>query len=490
MKKRIFSLLMVVCVLTSLMGFTGFAAKKAAVEEPYTINVSYPIYAGVPSDMPKVVEKLNEITLKTINCKIYYQPVSFFTMANTYALQATSGEKSDLIMVVTGEAMANYAGSKLIKPIDEKLLKQYGPDLIKGEGATLASGKYQGKQYCIPTKDKTINGNGIQFLNDILKKYGINPGTIKSLNDLDKVFEKVHKGEPNMQIFNPASMSYYTLNYDDIGGGFGVLMNGGLDNTKVVNLYKTKEYMDMVKKVREWYLKGYISKDIATTTDDPGVLQNAKKLFAVTDPVNFSKDNLAQPVATNSCMLVPPVRKTGTAQTLMWGIPSSCKNPAKVIEFLNLMFKDTSVAALMRYGIEGLDYRKLYAGVIDNSPGVKSFNYSWAIFGDFAKFPVTKAELNGAAGGSIVKYKMLMDNWNKKIKNSKALGFMFDPTNYKTELAAMNVIYNQYSKLIETGSVDPVSTLKEMNDKLDAAGAQKVIDAKQKQLNAWLKTQK
>ena len=49
---------------------------------------------------------------------------------------------------------------------------------------------------------------------------------------------------------------------------------------------------------------------------------------------------------------------------------------------------------------------------------------------------------------------------------------------------------SEYKKPLETGSVSDVeATLKDFNDKLYAAGLQKVMDLKQEQLDAWLATQ-
>ena len=46
---------------------------------------------------------------------------------------------------------------------------------------------------------------------------------------------------------------------------------------------------------------------------------------------------------------------------------------------------------------------------------------------------------------------------------------------------------SEYKKPLETGSVSDVeATLKDFNDKLYAAGLQKVMDLKQEQLDAWL----
>jgi putative aldouronate transport system substrate-binding protein len=70
---------------------------------------------------------------------------------------------------------------------------------------------------------------------------------------------------------------------------------------------------------------------------------------------------------------------------------------------------------------------------------------------------------------------------------------MWDSTNYSTQVTALNNAYETYRAALDTGSVGSAnvdSTLKQLNDALYAAGLQDVIDAKQKQLDDWLATQK
>ena len=68
---------------------------------------------------------------------------------------------------------------------------------------------------------------------------------------------------------------------------------------------------------------------------------------------------------------------------------------------------------------------------------------------------------------------------------------MWDSTQYQTQLTALNNALSTYRPALETGSegvANVESTLKQLNDALEAAGLQTVMDAKQQQLNDWLKT--
>ena len=73
---------------------------------------------------------------------------------------------------------------------------------------------------------------------------------------------------------------------------------------------------------------------------------------------------------------------------------------------------------------------------------------------------------------------------------SPAHGFMWDASEYQTQITALQNALATYRPALETGSVGGVanveSTLKALNDALYAAGLQTVMDAKQAQLDEWL----
>jgi putative aldouronate transport system substrate-binding protein len=502
MKKRFLSLLLACSVMVSIAGCSSKESSKTDAsktsktaestidfkEAPYTLNVSYVVYGAAPPDLQKVFDKANEISLKKVNAKVELKVVSIANLANTYALAASSGEKVDLMGLVPGNTyLSKFASSKMIKPFDAELEK-WGKDIKAGLGDDLEAGKYEGKQYALPTPDVALIGSGFHLLKSVVDKYNIDVTKIKTLNDLDSVFEKVKASEPDLQVYFPGS-AYYTIPYDILGDGFGVLMNGGLTDTKVVNLNETQEYISFVKKMREWYLKGYIPKDYATTQSQPSALQNANKVFAITNAIDFTNTPLGETPAKETTMFVDPVRKNDRLQSVMWAIPGSAQRTDKTIQFLNYAFQDKDFAKLMKFGIEGEHYDVVKEGVIDTNKSLKSYNVGWMLWGDAKMYPVKNSALT-TFGGDFGKYKAKLTDWNKNTKSSKALGFMFNQDPVKTEIAALTAVNDQYGKLLDGGAIDPEKELKNYNDKLYAAGLKKVIDEKQKQLDEWLKTKK
>ena len=69
------------------------------------------------------------------------------------------------------------------------------------------------------------------------------------------------------------------------------------------------------------------------------------------------------------------------------------------------------------------------------------------------------------------------------------LGFSYDPTNVKTEVAACSSVLEEYCDGLEKGQLDPQTTLPEFIEKLENSGINNIIEEKQSQYEAWLATQ-
>ncbi|MDF2521421.1 MAG: hypothetical protein K0R84_2049, partial [Clostridia bacterium] len=266
--------------------------------------------------------------------------------------------------------------------------------------------------------------------------------------------------------------------------------NAGLGDLKIVNKFVTEEYKNLLKKMREWYLKGYIPKDYATAQVQPSSLQNANKLFAITNTMGFDKQGAGENPAKLDVRFVDGVKKTSDNQMFLWAVPSSAQRVDKSIQFLNLVFQDKELTKLLKYGIKGEHYDELNGGVLDVNKGLKTYRQAWPIWGNSVSLYAYEQARLGSFGGNPEKYKASEAQWIKDTKTSKAYGFIFNSDPVKTELAALNAVQEQYLKLLEGGAVDPEKELKNFNDKLYAAGLKKVMDEKQKQLDEWVKTKK
>ena len=95
------------------------------------------------------------------------------------------------------------------------------------------------------------------------ERNGIDVSTIKTFDDLEAALAVIKENEPGVVPLigteSTAAAEYLIPDVDLLGDSLGVLFG---DSTEVVNLYASDAYMEMAKRMRDWYLKGYISEDV------------------------------------------------------------------------------------------------------------------------------------------------------------------------------------------------------------------------------------
>jgi putative aldouronate transport system substrate-binding protein len=75
---------------------------------------------------------------------------------------------------------------------------------------------------------------------------------------------------------------------------------------------------------------------------------------------------------------------------------------------------------------------------------------------------------------------------NREAKRSPYYGFVFDASAVINEMTALNNVFSQYVPALVCGSLDPDAAIPEFNLALKAAGIDRVVAEKQRQLDAWL----
>jgi ABC-type sugar transport system, periplasmic component len=464
-------------------GTNGSSAPSGKVEQ---LTVAFP--STSPKDLQLIEDAINKITEQKIQARIHLVPISGGEWVQQTNLMLTSNEKLDL-MFVSGALYNSMVSKEQLIPLDE-LLGKYGEGIKTAVGEDyLSAAKVNNQIYAIPTVRDMAADYGITMRKDLIDKYNIDTGAIKTLDDLSNVLKTIKDGEGFAPLIPSSPGQTYLDNYlfyDRLGDGIGVLP--GYDNgLKVVNLYETQEYKDLLSRLRDWYQQGYIMKDSATNKTTTWELIKSNKgfaYFAGMKPGFAEQESQAAGTTLVTAELLPAVAMTSTVTGAMWGVPVNTKLEDKAVQFLNLMYSDKDIVNLLDWGIEGTHYVKAQGeeNVIDYPAGVDAATTGYNM------------PLGWMFGNQFLSYVMKgndpdiwskMSEFNQAAKRSKALGFGFDPTPVKTEYAAVSNVITQYEMPLETGSVDPEKVLPEFISKLKAAGIDKIIAEKQKQLDAW-----
>ncbi|WP_053376035.1 ABC transporter substrate-binding protein [Paenibacillus sp. FJAT-27812] len=500
MRNRVSILLLIMTMLTTLLAGCGKESNPAAPvvgeEEatdsgegklaPYEVKLVF--YGPAQKDLELVEQEMSKITLEKINATVKLERIEPAAWDQQTILMLTGNEQVDLI--VTGNtAFSRQVAQKQLLPLDE-LLKSHGQDILKVlQPEILEATKVDGQIFAIPSiRDFAANAN-VMMRKDLLDKYNLDASTIKTLDDLDPFLETIKKNEPTITPLGkpgaaaPIINRVLETNWDVLGDYIGVLEK--IDGLKVVNLFETPEYEKLIKTVRRWYEAGYISKDAATSKETAVDLIKANIGFGVIQkgkPGALAQTEQRVNTKLELINLGKQMTSTTNITAIMLGIPTNSKNPERAMMFLNLLNSDRDLINLLDWGIEGKHYVKVGEKSIDFPPGVDATNSGFNM------------RQGWMYGNQLLSHTWVTDNpnlweemdqYNRESTKSAALGFSYNPSPVKTELAAITNVVRQFQSGLENGALDPEVNLPKFNAALRAAGIDKVIAEKQKQLNEW-----
>lgn len=458
-------------------------------DETYEATLLYLVSNDSAPDIQLVENAFNELTMKELNIKVDLLPMSFSTYNQQLQLMLSSGEKLDLFPM--GANVANtYVNAQFVVNLADYLDK--APDVVAKMGMDDIMCCSTGDTiWGFPVMAERAHPTGFVMREDILNQVGYQVEDIKSLDDMTRVFDAVHREYPDMTVLGgqySCSLGWLSNHIDPLGDRFGVLDSYG-DSTTVVNYYETEGFRELVERMREWYMAGYVSKDLPTSIDSANSIMRAGNTFAYCNNVKPDTETETE-ASTGQDIAIYQYNEdfltTWGTSTFGFAVANNSENPAKAVELYNWIYTSQEANDLLNWGVEGVhwveaeDGTAAYPEGIDiNSVGYHQ-GYGWCM-------PNQQAGHVWNGGSS--------DIWEEytKVRNeakmSPAYGFSFDITSVANEIAALTATQEQYVYTLSSGAVDPETGIKQLNDALYAAGLQKVMDEKQKQLDEWLANQ-
>ncbi|QHT59074.1 ABC transporter substrate-binding protein [Paenibacillus lycopersici] len=464
------------------------ADSDAAKLKPYKLKL---IYEGPPQpDEAKVEEALNKILTAKINATIDLAPIDWGAWDDKMNLIIASREPVDILFTAQWNGYSkNVAKGAYIDLGD--LLKKYGQGITDSlDPAFLEGSKIDGKNYGIPTNKELATAAGVVYRKDIADELGLDMSTVKSPEDLDAIYKIVKEKKPDMiPLYTQGGIfANFLTEFDFLGDGTipGAISKESSD-TKVQMIEDFDIYKRYLKLAHDYFQKGYINKDAATTQLSSGDAYKGGNVFSTIEPLKPGKDaEIANAAGLGGKLaeiyLTGKTVSTGETAGAMLAISSTSKDPDRAMMFINLLHTDKEIVNLLNFGIEGTHYTREgeimtpTAQTPQYSPGV-----AWELGNQFLNYVWNTEDPN--------KWEQFKE-FNKDAKASPALGFVFNSDNVKAEIGALANVTKQYQKALETGSVDPDKVLPEYVAALKAAGVEKVIAEKQKQFDAFLASKK
>jgi putative aldouronate transport system substrate-binding protein len=463
------------------------------------IVYSYATFNNIPSTetLDTVEEAINTITREKIGVEVELMPVSIFEYSSNISLGLQGGDQIDVFQTL-GD-FNTCVSSDMAYDISS-IIDSCAPETKALLGDTfLESCTKDGSLYAIPTYKPYALTPMIIYRQDIADELGVDMSQVKSIYDLTAILEQVKAKYPTMTPIIPAqtgdsgmgrtlaNVDYLT---DDLFTPKGVLIG---DDTTVTDLYNTEEFANLCNLTRTWYNEGLIMQDAATTTSTATELMSSGNSFCYIASYSYPEADTAASlsaqcgnIALGAVQIGDAYLGTDSINAVSWMVSSTSKVPEAALKFINLTYTDEQVVNLLIYGIEGRDYVKDADGFVSYPEGQ-----------DAATVPYTAQLSCGTLGNYFIMYPMVgtskeslawEEEQNVQAKTSPAMGFTFDSREVKTEYTAVSNIISQYLPGLSCGSVDPATALPEFVQKLNAAGYDKILKAKQEQLDKFLAT--
>ena len=461
------------------------------------VAYAYATFNNIPETnvIRTVEEEINKITREKIGVEVELMPINIAEYSSTVSLSLQGGDKIDLFQTLgnlnacISSEMA-YDITDIIDSCAKETKEIIGDDF-------LSTGMSNGKLYAIPMYKPYALTPMVIYRQDIADELGIDMTKVTGISELTEVLRKVKAAYPDMTPFIPSQtgisgiiQTIPNLDFltDDFFSPKGVLM--GEDMT-VVDLFATEEFANACNLVREWYNDGLILKDSATTTSTASELMSSGNSFCYIASYSYPTEDTANSLKAQSgnvdlgaIQIGDAYLDTTSINAVSWMVSSTSKVPEAALKFLNLTYSDEDIINLLIYGIEGRDYVKNADGLVSYPEGE-----------DASTVPYTAQLSCGTLGNFFKMYTMVGSNpdsleWeleqNKNATKSPAMGFSFDSSSVKTEYTAVSNVINQYLPALQCGSIDPEKAIPEFVEKLKSAGFNKIIEAKQQQLDSWL----
>ena len=259
--------------------------------------------------------------------------------------------------------------------------------------------------------------------------------------------------------------------------------------TTVTNYYESEDFRHKAELAREWYLAGYIAKDMATCTDGGETLMKAGNLFSY---LTACKPNTKQEKDDQTgydvtvIQMDKPLVTSVAMNGITYGVGSGSKDPAKAMELINWIYETKEANDLLNWGVEGDHWVEQEDGTANFPEGVTMQSCGYHQNMGFILPNQFNSHVWAGNDSDIFEQYAQVD---ESAIRSLGFGCTTDLRSVTNQLAAVNDVVSQYLAPITTGAIDPDTAIDEFNQALYDAGLQDIIDLKQEQLDQWLAEQ-
>ena len=475
----------IICAAVALAAtaiFTGCGSKGAKGGEDI---IWYYVADSSATGNDEVFEKANEITKEKLGFGVEFNPIDPSAYEQKMKVIMSGGDAYDIAW--TANWCNNYAqnvSNGAFMPLDD-LLKDT-PALKNSISDNIWEGtKIGGKIYGVPCQQIMARSTGAYIPAKYADKFDeLVPEKITKYSQLTPYVEwlgKQNPGAANINLYWQDNIYMYGI--EDILGTKvpGAIALEGDGEIKVFNQFESEQWLDCITARRDWYEKGATVQGKTNQTKSNYMDYERPMDISTYTPNGAGDRSKSMGFETAARQLSDAYLTTGGITSTLQAINVNSQNPENAMKLLELVNTDADFINLLSWGIEGVHYEKVSDKIVKKieNPATTYSVRSWRFGNVFNSYLI-----EGNAEDTWEKTKQINDT----AKTSRILGFSADMEPIKTEINNCNSIVTEYMDKMNEGLVDPISTNKEMIEKLKLAGCDKIIAELQRQIDEWVKS--
>ena len=454
-----------------------------------------------PAGQDAIDENMNKLFKEKLNCTLQVNWIAWSDYSNTYNLKLSSGEPIDLIYTAGWLGYSKLAQQGAFMELDE-LWPKYAPkNYAKATDQAKLQATVNGHIYTIPTLFATYASQGPMWRTDILKGTDMEGFQIKNFEDVETYCDWCRENYPEIQpldIMQNGSEwdTRWAVNqgWNTIGSTSGAAVfyyKMDEEHPQVVTIDQIPGIEDFLKMMERWNEKGFFSKSVLSDTDTQKSQEGKAfvKLHNIDsfqglmiDSYNKGNGFEWEYMDFNKYAAHLPFTQDSISVSV------NSKNPERALMLWDYITSDQEAFDAFFYGIEGTSYTLTEDGAaVMLEPEKYSTSGCWT---------ARTTGLYRKPVGTPKEWDEWHDKWEEQIKENdtaeKFGALVIDTTGLDTELANVTNVVSKYWTPLElalnTNGVE--DGLKEFSEQLKIAGAEKVIESYQKQLDAYMETLK
>ncbi|WP_337103383.1 ABC transporter substrate-binding protein [Paenibacillus sp. YIM B09110] len=450
-----------------------------------------------PAGMPEVLKALNVKLKRDINATLELKYIGWSDLQSKYPLLLESGEQIDFIFASDWNFYVSEATRGAFLPLSMEMLNEYMPrhmDKLPPEAwnSTLVNGI----SYMIPTSSPDRKVNVALFRKDVMNRAGMDE--ISKFSEIEPYLAEIKRNYPEMIPLNLDSQFDLSTPYSyllsekiawagapfDSGEPLAQGITSDIENPSGELWTMVEEPMLSVQKyaagiMKSWYDKGYINRNpFANKERSKDTFCEGKAGVAFgnsNDMVSVFSLCAEKGIEVYPFPMLYPSGKSSNATWLNNGVALGVhsKHPERAMQALDLIMEEPAYVYLTYFGIEGINYVMTDDGKIGLPEGVTTETNTyppdasgfWFVNKDLFKPMTTWSE-------PYIKLKEQIEHY---LVPTTYMGFLFNSSNVKSEIAALKNVSTQYAQPIYFGAVDDMdAAFDTLTAKLKAAGIDRV----------------